>query len=61
MMVVIESQKARKFLKGLRADIFNCIAILKPSSYVKVLKHAQVAEKLVAAQHQCITHICAQQ
>lgn len=56
MMVATESQKAQKFLRGLKTDIFNRIMILKPSTYVEALEHAQTAKGLVVAQHQRISH-----
>lgn len=56
-----ESRKARKFLKGIRADIFDGITILKLSSYTEALEYAQVAKDLISARHQCFTHIHAQQ
>lgn len=43
-LVASESQKAQKFLKGLSADIFDSIAILKLSSYIEALEHAHAAE-----------------
>lgn len=49
MLVATESQKARKFMRGLRADIYDRIAILKPNAYADAPKHAQMFEELVAA------------
>lgn len=51
MMVASESKKAQKFLRGLKANIFDHIAILKPNTYVEALEHAQTREGLVGAQH----------
>lgn len=60
MMLATVSQKARKFLKVLKVDALIVFSILKPNSYAKVLEHAQLAEELIVARHQRITHIHAQ-
>lgn len=60
-MVATKNWKAKKFLKGLITDIFDHIALMKPGTYAKALKHALLAESLISARHQRITHIRAQQ
>lgn len=40
LMVTFKSHKIRKFLKGLCADIYDRIAMLRHSSYAEVLKYA---------------------
>lgn len=60
-MIIFESRKVRKFLKRLRVDIYDRIAMLRPSSYAEVLEHAQLVENLISARHQCIIRICNQQ
>lgn len=37
--VTTKSQKAQKFIRGLRADIYDCITILKLDTYAKEFKH----------------------
>lgn len=57
----IKRQKAQKFLKAPRAEIFDQVAILKPNSYVKALEHAKLVEKLIVARYRHINHIHTQQ
>lgn len=46
-MVAINSQKARKFMRDLRADISNHIMNLKPNTYEEALEYAKMVEVLV--------------
>lgn len=49
LMVTLKSHKGIKFLKGLCADIYDLVAMLRPNSYVEVLKYVQLAEDLILA------------
>lgn len=50
-MVTPESCKAKKFLKGLRVDIYDQVAMLRPISYIEMLEHTQLVEDLISGQH----------
>lgn len=55
--MTFESCKARKFLKGLRANIYDQVTMVRPSSYAEVLEHAQLVEYLISARHQHIVRV----
>lgn len=46
-VITTKSKKAKNFLKGLRADIFYQLAVMKPVTYVEALQNAQLAEELL--------------
>lgn len=48
-LVFTEAKRVRRFLKGLWVDIYDCVVIFRPGSYVELLKNAQLAEELFIA------------
>lgn len=57
LMVTIESQKVKKFFKSLRANIYDRVAMLRPSLYAEVLEHAQLVKNFISAKHQRIVRV----
>lgn len=51
-LIATEIKKDRKFLKGLRADIYDRVTMMKLATYTEALKNAQLAEELLAASYQ---------
>lgn len=39
-LISTRSKKAKKFLKGLRADIYDEVAMMGPATYVEALENA---------------------
>lgn len=48
-IITIENKKAPKFLKGIRANIFDQMAMMRSNTYVKALEHTQLAGELPGA------------
>lgn len=61
LIVNLESHKARKILKGLRANIYDGVAMLRPNSYDEVFEHGLLAKDLILVSHQCIARVRTQQ
>lgn len=61
LMIATKSRKAQKLLKALRVNIFYHNSLMKPSTYIEDLELTLLAEGLILARHQCMTHIHAQQ
>lgn len=57
LMVISKSHEAQKVLKGFRVDIYNQVAMLRPSLYIEVFEYAHLVEDLILVQQQCITRI----
>lgn len=50
--IATENKKTRKFLKGLRADIFNQVAMMKSTTYIEALKNVLLVKELLVACYQ---------
>lgn len=50
-LIANESKKANRFLKSLRADIYDRVAMFRPTTYAKVLENAQLAQELLVARY----------
>lgn len=51
-LIIIERKKARKFLKGLRANIYDQLVTMRLATYAEALDNAQLVEELLVAQIQ---------
>lgn len=45
--ITAEAKKAREFFKDLKADIFDRVATMKPTTYAETLENAQLVEELL--------------
>lgn len=50
----MENKKVWKYLKGLRANIFDLVAMMRSNTYAKALEHAQLVEELFTAHYRHI-------
>lgn len=49
-MVFRKVKRAKHFLKGLRANIYDRVAMFRQSTHAEVLKNAQLVKELLVAQ-----------
>lgn len=59
-IIATKNKKAQKFLKGLRANIFDRVAMMRSNTYIEALEHSQLIKELLITRYRHIHNVIAQ-